>query len=265
MFVWVLLACVVGAGWFTEGRYAAGRGVQPTSVLFVDDFDGPPGARPDPARWSYDMGAGGWGNGESQTYTDDSSNVQLDGAGRLVITARGADDGITSARLTTDDRFSFVHGRAEARLKLPAGAGLHPAFWLLGADLDRVGWPESGEIDVVEAVNGADFTHHSLHGPSASGTRWTVGSEDRETPSLTDDFHVYWVERDPGRIAMGIDDRTTASFEPGDLRQGDRWVFDKPFFLLLNVAVGGAWPGPVDPTAPFQSSMLVDWVRVTDG
>ncbi len=231
--------------------------------MMFDDFNGPAGSRPDPARWGYDLGGGGWGNGESQVYTDSPDNVALDGDGHLVITARRDGDRFTSARLTTKDRLSFVHGRAEARLRLPRGAGLHPAFWLLGDDVDAVGWPRSGELDVVETVSDARFLHNGAIGPDTDGREYKLSGDLPVDPTFVDDFHTYWVQRDPGVISMGVDDRTTTVFRAEDLPADEQWVFDKPFFLLLNVAVGGTWPGPADDTTPSPAAMTVDWVRVT--
>ncbi|WNG89876.1 glycoside hydrolase family 16 protein [Mycobacterium sp. ITM-2016-00317] len=233
-------------------------------VVFADDFDGPAGARPAP-QWRFQTGAGGWGNNEMQTYTDRPENVSLDGAGHLAISARGVSlDGITSARITTQGSVEFTTGRAEARIKLPAGAGLHPAFWLLGSDIDRVGWPAAGEIDVIETLNHAAEFHTGVHLPRTGSPRGEQISASGPVPfPLADEFRTYWVERSPGRIVTGVDDITLFSVTPSDLDEGSRWVFDAPFFLLLNVAVGGDWPGPPDESTPNPSTMLVDWVRVT--
>ncbi|MGE2835271.1 glycoside hydrolase family 16 protein [Mycobacterium sp. SMC-4] len=233
-------------------------------VAFFDGFDGPAGARPS-AMWQFDVGGGGWGNNEMQVYTDDPENVRLDGAGHLEISARADDAGkITSARVTTKGAVEFTAGRAEARISLPAGTGLHPAFWLLGASLDDVGWPEAGEIDVIETLNHADEYHTGVHVPSSGAERRQQILASGPAPfGLAGQFHTYWVEREPGRITTGIDDLTLYTVTPADLAPESRWVFDTPFFLLLNVAVGGSWPGPPDASTPNPSTMLVDWVKVT--
>jgi beta-glucanase (GH16 family) len=233
-------------------------------VVFADDFDGPAGARPSP-QWRFQTGGGGWGNNEMQTYTDSPENVSLDGAGHLAISARGESlDWITSARITTQGSVEFTTGRAEARIKLPAGVGLHPAFWLLGSDIDRAGWPAAGEIDVIETLNHAGEFHTGVHLPRAGSPRGEQISASGPVPfPLAGQFRTYWVERTPGRIVTGVDDVTLFSVTPADLAEGSRWVFDAPFFLLLNVAVGGDWPGPPDESTPNPSTMLVDWVRVT--
>ncbi|MGE2834436.1 glycoside hydrolase family 16 protein [Mycobacterium sp. SMC-4] len=232
-------------------------------TLFFDDFDGPGGSAPSP-QWRHDVGGGGWGNNEMQVYTDHPDNVSLDGHGHLAITARGdSQNRITSARVNTKGTFDFTFGRAEARIALPAGRGLHPAFWLLGSDADQVGWPECGEIDVIETLNDAWEYHTGVHAPRSGLARGQEISAAAPAPfPLAGQFHTYWVERTPGRIVTGIDDRTLLTVTPADLAEGGRWVFDAPFFLLLNLAVGGDWPGPPDHSTPNPSTMLVDWVRV---
>ncbi|CAA0132997.1 Beta-glucanase [Mycolicibacterium vanbaalenii] len=233
-------------------------------VVFADEFDGPAGSPPS-SSWRIETGGGGWGNNELQVYTDNTDNVSLDGAGNLVITARGAAmDQITSARITTQGSVEFTSGRAEARIALPAGAGLHPAFWLLGSDVDRVGWPAAGEIDVIETLNDAAEYHTGVHAPRQGTARGQEVSASGPAPfPLPGQFHTYWVERSPGRIVTGIDDLTLFTVTPADLAADSTWVFDAPFFLLLNLAVGGSWPGPPDESTPNPSTMLVDWVRVT--
>lgn len=267
-FRWIVRAAVPAFTIVLTSRSASAPvgNADPTGprTVFADDFDGPAGSKPSP-QWRYQTGGGGWGNNEMQTYTDSPANVSLDGAGHLAITARGdAVDRITSARITTQGTVEFTTGRAEARIKLPAGVGLHPAFWLLGSDVDRVGWPAAGEIDVIETLNHADEFHTGVHLPRAGHPRGAqISASGPIQFPLAGQFHTYWVERSPGRIVTGIDDTTLFSVMPADLADGSRWVFDAPFFLLLNLAVGGAWPGPPDESTPNPSTMLVDWVRVT--
>lgn len=229
-----------------------------------DDFNGPGGSPPDSRMWSYDLGGGGWGNNEVQTYTDSPENVRLDGDGHLVIDAvRQADGGFTSARLTTRGKFSFTYGRAEARIKLPSGDGVHTGFWLLGADIDRVGWPRSGEIDVIETINDPTTATCTAHGPTATGGDWQAGmGKDLPVP-LSADFHTYWVQRSPGSITTGVDQQVTCALTAANVGAQNIWVFDKPFNLLLNVAIGGNYPGPPDAQTPSPATMLIDWVKVT--
>lgn len=227
-----------------------------------DDFSGAAGTPPDRDRWTFDVGGGGWGNDEMQTYTDATANARLDGDGHLVIAAVRATGGSwTSARLTTRGKLAFTAGRAEARIKIPAGDGLHSGFWLMGTDIDTVGWPRSGEIDVVETLNEASEYNCTLHGPNADGSGWQAGRS-RPWP-LSDDFHDYWVQRSPGRVEMGIDETSVCTFTRQNIGAQHLWVFDKPFYLLLNVSVGGDYAGPPSPQTPSPSEMLVDSVEVT--
>lgn len=259
----VVMMCVLAAAGCSAPTVGRAEPAGP-QVVFSDDFDGPAGASPSP-QWRFQTGGGGWGNNEMQTYTDNPANAGLDGAGHLAISARGtALDQITSARITTQGSFDFTSGRAEARLQLPGGTGLHPAFWLLGSNIDEVGWPEAGEIDVIETLNNAPEFHTGVHLPSQGSERGEQVSASGPAPfPLAGQFHTYWVDRTPGRIVTGIDDLTLFTVTPADLAPESRWVFDAPFFLLLNVAVGGDWPGPPDASTPNPSTMLVDWVRVT--
>lgn len=228
-----------------------------------DQFDGAKGSGLDGNRWTFDTGQTGWGNNEKQDYTDSEDNAYQDGSGNLAITALRDGDSYTSARVTTKDKFEFTFGRVEARIKMPAGQGLHPAFWLLGSNIEDVGWPISGEIDIIETLNAADNYHTGIHAPQADSLTSQKAGAGGYTPSLlSDNYHVYWVERSPGKIVTGMDDTTFATITPDDLTGGSEyWVFDQPFYLLLNVAVAGDWPGPTTADTPFPATMSVDWVR----
>ncbi|MBD0860231.1 glycoside hydrolase family 16 protein [Gordonia sp. zg691] len=231
------------------------------SVIYVDEFDGP--ARKPSSPWRPVTGGGGWGNDEDQVYTDSFANVRVDGKGHLAITVRRHKGRYTSARISTKGKLSVTYGRVSARIAVPAGTGLHPAFWMLGDDIDEVGWPASGEIDIIETLNQAPEYHIGVHVPrdSAEGRQAVSVSGVPRSP-LAWKFHTYWVNKLPDRIEGGIDDQTLFVAHRGDLAADAHWVFDKPFHLLLNVAVGGRWPGPTDATTPAKATMLVDWVRV---
>ncbi|MBU9764865.1 glycoside hydrolase family 16 protein [Mycobacterium sp. TNTM28] len=232
------------------------------TVLFSDDFDGPAGTLPGP-EWHMETGGGGWGNNEIQIYTDDPRNVGLDGAGHLAITARRDGQRITSARITTERSFTFTTGRAEARISMPSGAGVHTGFWLLGANIDEVGWPASGEIDVIETLNDAAEYHTGVHTPQKSSVRGQEISASGPAPfPLAGEFRTYWVDRTPERIVTGVDGHTLSIITPFNLAPDATWVFDAPFYLLLNLAIGGNWPGPPDDST-FPATMLIDWVRVS--
>ena len=241
-------------------------------LIWNDEFSAPDGSSTDPSKWTYDFGGNGWGNQELETYTARPSNAQIRG-GNLVITARREDltgpDGIarqyTSARLKTQTRFVQAYGRFEARIKIPKGQGIWPAFWLLGDDIDRVGWPQCGEIDVMENVGGDPAINHgSLHGPTFTGPT-SDATKTIALPagqSLADDFHLYAIEWEPALVRFFLDDNNYATFNRSDWPVGGIWVFDHPFFILFNVAVGGNWPGPPDSATQFPQEMQVDYVRV---
>jgi beta-glucanase (GH16 family) len=257
-------------------------------LTFADEFDGAEGSLPDLAVWKLDLGTGpngdGWGNGELQFYTGRPENVSLDGEGHLRIVARAESFGsreYTSARLRTQDNFEQRYGRFEARIRVPSGQGLWPAFWMLGNDFPdaestseearRGQWPGCGEIDVMEVRGQApNVVAGTIHGPGYSGGESITESLVVEDPALDEDFHVFAVEWDPGRIAWFVDDRlyhvaTTAqvrSLAPLPGATDPEWVFDHPFFLILNLAVGGGYVGPPDATTPFPATLLVDYVRV---
>lgn len=244
-----------------------GRATVPTTA-WSDTFDGAAGSPPDPAVWTAELGAGGWGNNELQTYT--ATNAWLDGDGHLVIAARidphaPAGEEYTSARLTTKGSVGFEYGTLEARIKLPEGQGLLPAFWLVGDDIDEVGYPPSGEIDVVETPNNTTTSFHNLHVPALSdpATKRSVQTEVAQPEPLSADFHIYAVERTATRVSIRLDGKLVADVTPADLPPDAAWVFDKPYRMLLNVAIGGDWPGDPDETTPRQSTMVVDWVRIT--
>ncbi len=269
------------------------------TLVWRDEFDDPAGTPPDPGVWQPEVGDGllngipGWGNGELEYYTADPENAATDGQGHLLITARplalpaqspgGRLPGrasevntatsnlrcwygpcaYTSARLITWGRAEVAFGRVEARLKLPSGQGMWPAFWMLGTDLDQVGWPQSGEIDIVESVGRELATvHGTVHGPGYSGGEGIGASYDLPAGAVADDFHVYAIEWTPDQIRWFVDDENyftaTAEYVPA----GSEWVYNHPFFIILNLAVGGNWPGPPDATTTFPQTMHVDYVRV---
>ncbi|MFE0653375.1 ricin-type beta-trefoil lectin domain protein [Streptomyces sp. NPDC059534] len=246
---------------------------KPGAVTFSDDFDGPAGSAVDGTRWQLETGDN-VNNHERQYYTAGTGNAALDGQGHLVITARKDNPGnyqcwygtceYTSARLNTSGRFSTRYGHIEARMKVPRGQGMWPAFWMLGDDLPQVGWPNSGEIDVMENIGSEPATvHGTLHGPGYSGTD-AIGAP-YTLPggrAFADAFHTFAVDWSPGRITWSVDGTVYQTRTPADLG-AHTWVFDKPFFLVLNLAVGGDWPGDPDASTAFPQELVVDRVRVT--
>ena len=244
------------------------------SLVWHDDFDGPAGASFDPAKWVADTGGQGFGNQERQFYTTRPDNVALDGDGHLVITARAASPSstdecwygrcrFTSTRLKTKGLFAQAYGRFEARIRIPRGQGLWPAFWMLGADIDSIGWPRCGEIDIMENIGREPaIAHGTLHGPGYSGAGGIGRADTLSVGAFADDFHIFSVAWRPNDIRWYVDGRQYHRMTSADLPPGAKWVFDHPFFLLLNVAVGGGWPGDPDASTTFPQQMLIDYVRV---
>ena len=251
-------------------------GVQAMQLVWSDEFDGPAGSAPDPARWRYDIGGGGWGNNEHQYYTDSTDNAALDGAGNLAITARRDNPAgyqcwygpceYTSARLLTAETFTQQYGRFEARMQLPRGQGIWPAFWMLGDDLGSVGWPQTGEIDIMENIGAEPSTvHGTIHGPGYSGAGGIGNSYTLPNgEQFADGFHTFAVDWEPGSITWSVDGHAYSQMTPNDVG-GNQWVFDHPFFMIMNVAVGGDWPGYPDWSTQFPQTLRVDYVRVYSG
>jgi beta-glucanase (GH16 family) len=212
----------------------------------------------------------GWGNNELEYYTNRTQNAHLQG-GNLVITALAENftgsDGVTrdytSARLKTQGKFSQTYGRFEARIKIPYGQGLWPAFWMLGSNIDQIGWPNCGEIDIMENIGKEPaVVHGTIHGPGYSGAQGIGSPYSLPSGRFADDFHVYAVEWETNAIRFYVDGNLYATRTPAELPAKAQWVYNTPFFLLLNVAVGGGWPGNPDGTTVFPQTMTVDYVRV---
>jgi len=239
-------------------------------LVWSDEFNGPDGSQPDPTKWSLESGGNGWGNQELEYYTPRRQNVRQE-KGSLVIEAikerftgpDGSRRDYTSARLKTDGRFSQRYGRFEARIRVPSGQGLWPAFWLLGDDFSKVGWPDCGEIDVMENVGSEPATiHGSMHGPGYFGANALTAAYTLPKGRVSDGFHVFAIEWEPRVVRFYVDGVLYATKTPGDISAEKRWVFDHPFFVILNLAVGGNMAGSPDAATTFPQRMLVDYVRV---
>src|SRR6266480_326952 len=268
-----LLACARGA---TSIVPTVARPVW--AQVWSDEFDGAAGARIDDTKWSYQTADGckegicGWGNGEKEFYTDASENVALNGQGQLMIIARRAPAGFscyygpcryTSAKITTRDKMLAQPGRVEARIKLSAGQGLWAAFWMLGHDSPATPWPASGELDVMENKGSQAATSSSaVHGPGYSGTTPFVHARGLARGTLSDDFHVFAVEWDSLGVRFFVDDDPHYTVTRDAMLRYGPSVLNQPFFLILNLAVGGHFNGDPGSDAIFPATMLIDYVRV---
>jgi beta-glucanase (GH16 family) len=238
------------------------------ATTFADEFNAPAGTPVDGSKWNMETGDN-VNNHERQYYTNSTSNAVHDGQGNLVITARRENPGnyncwygrceYTSARLNTSGKFSQTYGTFETRLKMSRGQGMWPAFWMLGGG----NWPTDGEIDVMENVGFEPNTvHGTLHGPGYSGAGGIGAGYSIGSP-FADGFHTFRVEWSPNKIVWKVDGNTYQTRTPADLN-GNRWVYDHPFFVILNLAVGGYWPGDPNSSTPMPNTLTVDYVHVTN-
>ncbi|MER8010393.1 family 16 glycosylhydrolase [Streptomyces sp. NPDC094149] len=265
------LACAI---LFNTSGPATNRANAAAAQTWSEDFNGAAGSAPDSSKWTLETGGGGNGNHELQYYTNSTGNAALDGNGNLVITARKNTDPslqcwygtcqYTSARLNTAKTFTQKYGHFESRIKVPRGQGVWPAFWMLGDDLGSAGWPNSGEIDIMENVGNEPGTvHGTMHGPGYSGSGGIGAAYTLPNgKSFADDFHVFAVDWSPTAIKWSVDGHAYETRTPADL-DGNKWVYDHPFFIILNFAVGGDWPGSPDANTSFPQTMTVDYVHVT--
>jgi beta-glucanase (GH16 family) len=250
---------------------SSGGGSGPTlpgwNLVYSDEFEGPKGTAVDSSKWNLVNKGDGFGNNELEFYTNRTDNAALDGNGSLVITAKkesymGRD--YTSARLESNGKFERAYGRVEARIKIPRGQGIWPAFWMLGNNIGTVSWPTCGEIDIMENIGKEpSIVHGSMHGPGYSGgnplgAAYTLPNGEK----FADAFHVFAIEWETNVVRFYVDDHLYETRTPADVPTNAKWVYDHPFYILLNVAVGGQWPGSPDSTTTFPQTMTVDYVRV---
>lgn len=276
--LFLLAACGSGGVSTTTSSSSSGGGVTKETLIWSDEFNGArvPSA-PNPQNWIYDTGAGGWGNAELETYCAYGSstapcdpknpNAYVGTDGYLHVVARNPSAGVyTSARLKSEGLQSFQYGRLEARVKMPEGQGMWPAFWMLGDNINTVQWPACGEMDIMESVGKTpSINYGSIHGTGFTGT--AVGSSYTlpNGKKFGDDFHTFGIVWSPNLIKYYVDSPTNvyATYTPASLPKGAVWPFDAgKFFFILNVAVGGDWPGSPDSSTVFPQQMLVDYVRV---
>ncbi len=223
-------------------------------LVWSDEFNG---TSLNNSYWTFDLGNSGWGNNELENYTNSSNNIYVQN-GNLYITAIKETNGTyTSARIKTQGLKSFQYGKIEARMKLPFGQGMWPAFWMLGSNITSAGWPSCGEIDIMEMIGGQG-RENTVHGSAHWGSDYT-NTYTLSSGTLADTFHVYDVTWTPTQIAWHIDgiQYSVLNITPSALN-----AFKKPFFIILNLAVGGAWPGNPDASTVFPQQLVVDYVRV---
>ncbi len=257
----ILIACICPFWSCTDSTKIEARNWQ---LVWEDDFEGPEGEAINAANWTYELGQGpngdGWGNNELQSYTNKPANVSLDGQGNLAITALKS-GGYTSARINTKGLFEQTYGRFEAKIKMPWGQGIWPAFWLLGSNIETVGWPQCGEIDIMEfRGQEPNIIHGSLHGPGYSGGAPITKSFGYENDRFDVDYHVFAIEWDENSINYIVDGITYQRIESEDVP--GEWVYNHPFYIILNVAVGGNYVGFPAQNTPFPQTMYVDYVKV---
>jgi beta-glucanase (GH16 family) len=251
---------------FTITNSGGGR-----TLVWSDEFD-----TVNTGNWTHEVGGGGWGNNELEYYTPGQNvRIQFDGAAGsnvAVLEARRENPGnfncwygscqYTSSRMISAGKRTFTYGRIEARLKLPQTQGIWPAFWMLGSNIGQVGWPACGEIDIMEHVGfEPQITHGALHGPGYSGATPINGTHFLNE-NVDANYHVYAVEWDANTIRWFVDGTQFYSINRSQVQGYGNWVFDQPFFIILNVAVGGNWPGSPDGSSTFPQRMYVDYVRV---
>jgi beta-glucanase (GH16 family) len=234
-------------------------------LTWEDNFDGSQGSPPNPEFWTHDIGGDGWGNEQLEYNTDRTENSVLRGDGFLEIIARKEifeENEYTSARIKTEGLFSTTNSRVEARIKVPSGSGIWPAFWMLGDQFSEIGWPACGEIDIMEIQGESPNTVlGTVHGPGYSGGEGVGGSSIQIAP-LSDDFHVYSIDNDPEHIVWSLDGKPYHTLSKGDLPPNSPWVFNESFFLILNIAVGGNFVSSPNESTEFPSKMYIDYVKV---
>ncbi|MBT8305647.1 MAG: glycoside hydrolase family 16 protein [Maribacter sp.] len=228
-------------------------------LIWEENFDGD---SLNESSWNYELGDGcpnlcGWGNNEVQVYTKSNHSFR---DGFLHISAKKEDSLITSTRITTKDKFEFKYGRVEARAKLPVGKGVWPAFWMLGSNISEVGWPLCGEIDILEYVGKEpNMIFTSLHTQDSHGN--TINTKKTRIADIEEGFHTYMVDWSPDKIEFSVDDDLLYTFDPKE-RSRAVWPFDKPFYLILNLAIGGNFGGPDIDDSIFPQDFVIDYIRV---
>ena len=227
-----------------------------TDLVWGDEFDA---GTLDGSRWKYDLGGGGWGNNELETYTNSLDNVYLNGGSLYIKAVRSASGGYTSGRILTKGKKDFLYGRIDIRAQVPKGKGVWPAIWMLGSDIDQNNWPKCGEIDIME-LRGSKPKEllTTMHFQNTQGVRGQQGLTVVQPADLSDAFHIYSIVRSKDQLRFYVDGQQYYSFGNGGASPNP---FNNPFFVVLNVAIGGDFDGNPDASTTFPQQMVVDYVR----
>jgi beta-glucanase (GH16 family) len=263
-----LLLCLAGGLLGSPARTSPPTGY---TLAWSDEFDGAVGSKPNAANWNYDLGGGGWGNNEMETYVSDAQHAQiisdplaLDSKALQIQATKDAQGHIYSARLLTQGKITAQYGYVEGRIQMCYGQGMWPAFWMLGTDYPTAGWPTCGEMDIMENIGSEPSTvHGTIHGPGYSGSNGIGASYTlSNSQQFKDDYHTFAVRWRPDAISWDVDGTTYETRTTADIPSGTTWAFNKPFFIVLNLAVGGYWPGYPDATTVYPQNLRVDYIRV---
>lgn len=244
------------------------------TLVWSDEFNGPVGSYPNPKNWTYDLGAGGWGNNEQETYTSTNATIVADPAATdgYALDIASSTDGVHyySTRIKTQGHHSWKYAYIECRAKVPPGGasyqGYWPAFWTLGTDIKTVGWPKCGEMDIMEHLCGTepDIAYQTIHGNYRnSNNAWGIGYAFTASSDLGQDYHLYAILWKQNSITFYVDGAQNGpTITPSSLSANEVWRFNNPQFLLLNMAIGGNWPGNITSQTVFPAHYLIDYVRV---
>jgi beta-glucanase (GH16 family) len=248
------IAGIIAIAFFAcKSSSGIGKNTSSYALVWSDEFNG---SSLDQKNWNYNIGGHGWGNNEQEYYTDKNATVEN---GNLVITGKAEtvdSNAYTSSRITTKGKHEFQYGKIEARMKIPTGQGLWPAFWMLGANIDQVNWPQCGEIDIMEHINSDSTFYGTLHWVNSQKV-----SSGNKTKAAPDDYHVYAIEWNADSISWLLDNKKYHSVEiKNNINSTEE--FHKPFFILLNLAIAGDWPGQEVDQSKIPAQMIVDYVRV---
>ncbi|WP_284652000.1 glycoside hydrolase family 16 protein [Flavobacterium terrisoli] len=228
-------------------------------LVWQEDFNG---TTLNEKEWNFEIGDGcpnicGWGNNEKQIYTKNNHMIK---DGKLIINIRKEGEGYTSTRITTAAKKEFQYGRMEVKAKIPTGKGIWPAFWMLGSNIPKVGWPKCGEIDILEYVGREpDKVYTSLHTQDSHGN--TINSKKTEFKNIEEGFHLYSIDWTKDKIEFFVDNQSVYKFSPDDKNE-NTWPFNQPFYFIINAAVGGNFGGHDVDNSIFPQEYLIDYIRV---